>query len=107
MIRAKAVFKYLGVILLFNSLFMLIAAVISLAYKEDSFYPLLISTLISVVMGVCSTFFIGKVGDIRFHEGLVISVLGWVTTCISGLLPFLLWGGEFSFVNALFESVSG
>lgn len=107
MIRTKAVVKYLGVILLFNSLFMLIAAVISLAYREDSFYPLLISALIGVAMGSCCTFFIGKVGDIRFHEGLAISVLGWVTTCLSGLLPFFLWGGEFSFANALFESVSG
>src|SRR5690606_37767336 len=60
-----------------------------------------------VAMGFCCTFFIGKVGDIRFHEGLAISVLGWVTTCLSGLLPFLLWGGEFSFANALLESVSG
>ena len=107
MIRTKAVVKYLGVILLFNSLFMLIAAVISFANKEDSFYPLLISALIGVSIGFLSSFFIGKIGDIRFHEGLAISVLGWVTTCLSGLLPYLLWGGEFSFANALFESVSG
>ena len=107
MIRIKAVVKYLGVILLFNSLFMLIAAVISFANKEDSFYPLLISALIGVSIGFLSSFFIGKIEDIRFHEGLAISVLGWVTTCLSGLLPYLLWGGEFSFANALFESVSG
>lgn len=61
MIRIKAVFKYLGSILLFNSLFMLIAAVISLAYGEDSFYPLLISALIGVAIGLCAYFFIGKV----------------------------------------------
>ena len=107
MIRAKAVVKYLGNILLFNSLFMLIAAVISLVYKEDSFYPLLISALTGVVIGFFFTFFIKKVGDIRFHEGLAISLLGWVTTCLSGLMPFFLWGREFSFANALFESVSG
>lgn len=107
MIRIKAVFKYLGSILLINSLFMLIAAVISFAYREDSFYPLLISALIGVAIGFCFSFFIDKVGEIRFHEGLVISVLGWVTTCLSGLLPFFLWGREFSFANALFESVSG
>lgn len=34
-------------------------------------------------------------------------MLGWVTACLSGLLPFFLWGREFSFANALFESVSG
>lgn len=107
MIRAKAVVKYLGNILLFNSLFMLISAVISLAYGEDSFYPLIISTIISVIIGFFFTFFIGKVGEIRFHEGLAISVLGWVTACLSGSLPFILWGGEFTFANALFESVSG
>ena len=107
MIRAKAVVKYLGVVLLFNSLFMLIATVISLANKEDSLFPLIISSSLSILIGLILTFSIGKVGDIRFHEGLAISVLGWVATCISGLLPFFLWGGEFSFANALFESVSG
>ena len=107
MIRAKAVVKYLGVVLLFNSLFMLISTVISLTYKEDSLYPLLMSTSISALVGICFIFFVGKVGDIRFHEGLTISVFGWITACLSGSLPFLLWGGEFSFTNALFESISG
>ena len=107
MIRVKAVVKYLGNILLFNSLFMLIAAVISLAYKENSYNALIISALICLLLGFLSTFFIEKVGDIRFHEGLAISVFGWIITCLAGMLPFVIWGGEFTFANALFESVSG
>ena len=44
----------------------------------------------------------------NFHEGLAISVVGWFITCIAGMLPYLIWGGEFNSVpNALFESVSG
>src|SRR5690554_4360270 len=107
MIRAKAVVKYLGVVLLFNSLFMLISTVISLTYKEDSLYPLLMSTSISALVGICFIFFVGKVGDIRFHEGLTISVFGWITACVAGMIPYYLWGDEFTLANALFESVSG
>ena len=42
-----------------------------------------------------------------FQEGLAISVFGWITTCFAGMIPYLIWGGEFTFVNALFESISG
>lgn len=107
MIRSKVVVKYLGYILLFNSLFLLISATISFFNHETSFIPLIVSTVICTVAGILPRLFIGKTGEIRFHEGLAISVLGWFITCIAGTLPYILWGGEFNLVNAIFESVSG
>lgn len=38
---------------------------------------------------------------------MVISVFGWILTCFVGAVPYFMWGGEFTFTNALFESVSG
>ena len=108
MIRTKVVVKYLGYILLFNSLFLLISAAISLFNNELSFKVLFTSALICAVLGVLPHFLIGKNGEINFHEGLAISVIGWFVTCIAGMLPYVMWGGEFNTVaDAFFESVSG
>lgn len=107
MIRAKAVAKYLGYILLFNALFLLISAAISFAEKEESFNTLLMCSVFIAIVGAAPLFFVGRVGEIRFQEGLTISILGWVTTCVTGMIPYCLWGGEFTIADALFESVSG
>ncbi|MDD2314941.1 MAG: TrkH family potassium uptake protein [Proteiniphilum sp.] len=107
MIRFKVVVKYSGHILLFNSLFLLIAAAISFFNQESSFQALIISFAICAAMGTLPQLLIGRTGEIRFHEGLAISVFGWVITCLAGMIPYLMWGGEFDLANAIFESVSG
>ncbi|MCE5206494.1 MAG: TrkH family potassium uptake protein [Porphyromonadaceae bacterium] len=107
MIRFKVVIKYLGYILLFNSLFLLIAAAISLFNNEKSLIPLITSALICTVVGILPHLLIGKTGEIQFHEGLAISVIGWFVTCIAGMLPYVMWGNEFGLAEAIFESVSG
>ncbi|HCY00290.1 MAG TPA: cation transporter, partial [Bacteroidales bacterium] len=40
-------------------------------------------------------------------EGYVIVVASWILVCFFGMLPYALWGGEFSMINAWFESVAG
>src|SRR5690554_3148358 len=107
MIRAKVVVKYLGYILLFNALFLFISAAISFAEKEESFNTLLMCSSLIAIVGTAPLLFVGRVGEIKFQEGLTISILGWVTTCIAGMIPYYLWGGEFTVADALFESVSG
>lgn len=107
MVRSKAVVKYLGYILQFNAVFLFISAAISFAEGENSLNTLLASAVSSTVVGLIPHFLIGKTGGINFQEGLVISVLGWITVCITGMIPYYLWGGEFTLANALFESVSG
>ena len=51
--------------------------------------------------------FVEKTEDLYFNEGISIVVFGWLITCIAGMLPYVMWGGEFTLANALFESVSG
>jgi trk system potassium uptake protein TrkH len=107
MIRFKVVVKYSGHILLFNSLFLLIATAISFFNQESSFHALIISFAICAATGTLPQLLIGRTGEIGFHEGLAISVFGWAVTCLAGMTPYLMWGGEFDLANALFESVSG
>ncbi|MEG0789162.1 MAG: TrkH family potassium uptake protein [Alistipes sp.] len=106
--RFNVVLRYVGVVMLFISLFMLLAAAISYVSGPDSsFYPLLLSALLTALMGVFPLIFVEKVEQMNNKEGYCIVVGSWLVACVVGMFPYLMWGGEFSLVNAWFESVSG
>ena len=105
--RTKAVAKYLGFVLLFNALFLYISAAISFFLRENSLTPLLYSAVVCTILGLFPQIFVEKIDEINFREGMAISVFGWILTCFAGAVPYFMWGGEFTFANALFESVSG
>ena len=69
--------------------------------------PLLYSALIISLFAVFPLIFVPSTSHITNKEGLLIVVLSWFISCLSGSLPYILYGGPFSFTNAWFESVSG
>lgn len=105
--KTETIIKTLGYILLLNGLFLFISFLISFFNHETSAIALFYSTLLCLIFGIFPLIFIDKIEVIRFKEGLFIVVLGWILTCIVGMLPYLMWGGEFTLVNSWFESVSG
>lgn len=105
--RKEVIIKFTGYVMLFNALFLLIAFIISAALNETSTIPLLFSFLICIIFGFFPFIFVENHDEISFSEGLVIVAAGWIITCIVGMLPYIMWGGEFSVINAWFESVSG
>jgi trk system potassium uptake protein TrkH len=105
--RKDVIIRHLGLILLFNSAFLFISAVISGLQGESSFMPLIYSTMISLVFGIFPLIFVPQVYIIQMREGIFIVVAGWLASCLMGVLPYVLWGGEFTLPNAWFESVSG
>jgi trk system potassium uptake protein TrkH len=105
--RPHVIFRYIGLVLLFNGAFMLISAIISGVNSDSAFFPLLYSFTIAILFGAFPMIFVPSRTDIRLKEGLVIVVGSWILCCLSGTLPYILWGGEFTLTNAWFESVSG
>ncbi len=106
--RLNVVIRYIGVVLLWNALFMLISAAIGFADGIDTgFYPLLLSFILTVSLATFPMIFVEGEGNINTKEGYLIVVGAWVLSCVCGMLPYLLWGGEFTLANAWFESVSG
>lgn len=90
------------------SAFMLVSAGISYMNNVDSgFYPLLLSALLTFTLGGFPLLFVPRVKSISNKEGFTIVVGSWVLASVVGMFPYLIWGGEFSLVNAWFESVSG
>ncbi|MGA8243273.1 MAG: TrkH family potassium uptake protein, partial [Desulfobacterales bacterium] len=76
--RPEIVMRYLGFILLFNALFMLISSVISLMQAESSFYALIFSSTVAFLFGIFPLLFVSSTPKITNQEGLVIVVFGWL-----------------------------
>lgn len=106
--RLYIVLRYIGLILALNAIFMLLSACVSILNGMDSaFYPLLQSFVLTVILGLFPLIFVPKSQQISNTEGYGIVVGSWLMACLVGILPYVLWGGEFTLINAWFESVSG
>ena len=104
----KVISRNVGVALLVSALFMLLSAVVSLIDGGDSaLAPLLISFTITFIVGVFPFIFTRKASQISLKDGFMIIFLSWLLSFIFGALPYALWGGPFTVINAWFESVSG
>ena len=104
----STVSRNVGYALLVDALFMFLSALIALADPQDTaFAPLAISFLLTFIVGVFPFIFVKKTAEISLREGYVIIFLSWLLSFIFGMLPYALWGGPFTVMNAWFESVSG
>jgi trk system potassium uptake protein TrkH len=61
----------------------------------------------TALLGTFPLFFVERVDEIKTKEGYAIVVGSWILSCVVGMFPYLIWGGEFTLANAWFESVSG
>lgn len=106
--NVKVISRNVGLALLVSALFMFLSMLVSLADGRDSaFGPLAISFIITFIFGAFPFIFVRQTSAISQQDGFLIMVLSWLLSFIFGMLPYVLWGGEFSLVNAWFESVSG
>lgn len=108
--RTKLVIRMVGVSLLLEALMMFLSAAVAAFNNTDaSMIPLLFSGLIVGVCGAFPQIFVREqtTRRITIREGYYIVVGSWVFACLFGTIPYLMYGGEFSMTNAIFESISG
>ena len=106
--RYSVVIRYIGIVELVLAAFMLMSAAISYVSNVDSSYaPLVMSSLLTLLLGAFPLIFVPRTDRISQKEGYCIVVGSWIVSSVVGMFPYLMWGGEFSIINAWFESVSG
>ena len=106
--RVSIILRYIGAVMICVSAFMAVSAGISYVNSVDSgFYPLLLSSLLTFTLGAFPLLFVPRATSISNKEGFTIVVGSWILASVVGMFPYLIWGGEFSLINAWFESVSG
>lgn len=104
----KVILRNVGFALLVNALFMLLSILVSVMNGNDSaLAALMISFVMTFTVGIFPFIFVHKTSAISLKDGYMIIVLSWLLSFLFGMMPYLLWGGPFSVVNAWFESVSG
>ena len=103
----RMIIYIMGKVLLFESLFMAPSLIPALVYREKEGYAVLISMVICAAAG----FLLSRKKYIRktmyAREGFVAVALCWITLSLFGTLPFLISKEIPSFVDAVFEVVSG
>lgn len=106
--NVKVISRNVGYALLVSALFMLLSILVSVANGNDSaLAALMISFTITFTVGIFPFIFVRKTREITLKDGFMIIVLSWLLSFIFGMLPYALWGGPFTIINAWFESVSG
>ncbi len=106
--NVKAVSLNVGKALLVSALFMFMSIIVSIVDGRDSaFVPLLISFIVTLLTGAFPFIFVRKQQALTLNDGFITIVLAWLLSFVFGMLPYVLWGGEFTLINAWFESVSG
>lgn len=99
--------RTLGFLLLFEAIFFLLPLITAVIYWEAAFFAFLISIAVCAVVGGACVWKKPKDSSIYTKEAFVIVALGWIVMSLFGSLPFCLSGAIPSYIDALFETVSG
>ncbi len=98
----------MGLLLLFNGGFMILAALVSGIYQDGVTLEITLAAIVTMFIGVLAMFFTrGHAKEVNRKEGYIIVTFGWIIMAASGVLPYLFSGAIPDITNAFFETMSG
>lgn len=101
------VFYILGHILKFESAFLVLPVIVSLLYGENDATAYLFVAALCLILGMVLARKRPAATSLYTHEGFVTVALSWIIMSVFGAMPFVLSGDIPSYVDALFETISG
>ena len=105
----RVILHTVGRIIQLEAVLLLLPLAVSLYYREwDSAWSFVATAAVAAAIGLTLTL-TNKRGDRRIFArgGLVSVALSWVSLSLIGALPFVIGGAIPSYVDAVFETVSG
>ncbi|NAS14067.1 TrkH family potassium uptake protein [Poritiphilus flavus] len=107
-LNSKIIFHLMGLLLLCNGAFMLLAALVSGIYNDGVTLDITLAAITTLFVGVLAMFYTrGHKKEVKRKEGYIIVTLGWLVMSISGILPYIFSGAIPDVTNAFFETMSG
>lgn len=97
----------IGWILTVEALFMLLPIVVALVYGETSGWAFVIVFIFTIIAGLILKRKPPKRKNLYTRDGFAAVAMSWIVMSIVGSLPFIISGTIPSFIDALFETVSG
>lgn len=101
------IFYLIGMVLTLEAAFLLLPAIVALIYGEVSGFSFLIVALLCLLIGLFLIRQKPKKGSFFTKDGFVGVALCWIILSVMGALPFVISGEIPSFIDALFETISG
>lgn len=97
----------LGWIMIFEAGFMVLPLIVALIYDERSGLSFLLTIAICLLIGLPLAIKKPKNKVFYAKEGFVSVALGWIVLSLMGSLPYIISGQINSFIDAMFETISG
>lgn len=107
-LNLKIILHLMGLLLLVNGGFMMLASICSFVYKDGVGVDMVLAGMSTLVVG--SLLMYGTKDhkkELGKRDGYIIVTLGWIFMSLAGTLPYLFSGTISSFANAFFETMSG
>ncbi|MGD1945607.1 MAG: TrkH family potassium uptake protein [Croceivirga sp.] len=104
----KIILHIMGLLLLCNGSFMLLAGLVSGIYQDGATLDILLAAIVTMLVGVMAMFYTrGHRKEVKRKEGYLIVTFGWLIMSLSGVLPYLFSGAIPNITDAFFETISG
>ena len=103
----KMVFRILGKTMITEAVLLLFPMLVGVIYAENNLISFLVPALGLIAVGLPLSFLKSKDKAIFAKEGFVIVALAWVILSLVGAVPFVISGEIPSYIDAVFETVSG
>ncbi len=105
----KNILRILGKIMILEGILMLAPLLVSFIYRESLIYKLsfIIPVCILLIMGYILKSLKPTRNSLYQKEGFALVALVWIIMAIFGALPFVINGDIPSYIDALFETMSG
>lgn len=105
--NAKILLKILGFVLCFEAILMIPSIIISNISGQYDFIALLLAFIIMLILGIPCVLIKTQRKRMYIKDGLIAVAFSWILLCIAGCLPFYISGAIPSFIDSLFETISG
>ena len=102
-----AIINVLGKLFILTGSSMVLPLICSLYYKENDLFPIFISAIIIILIGLPLWWVFRKDHDLDMKDGFFLAVFGWILVSAVSGLPFVIHGSIPSFTDAFFEMMSG
>ena len=108
MFHPKAIFRIVGILLLFEAIFLLSGVLVALYYDEAVIDDLLLSVAAMLGTGSLLAYIFRKSGrNVSRKDGYIVVTVIWVVFSLFGSLPYMLSGAIPDFTDAFYETISG
>lgn len=103
----RSILSIFGTLLTLTAGCMVLPLLFALYFQEGDAWPIFLSILIALGLGVPLWFFFRKHRNLKIKDGFIVVTFGWIIMASVSALPFMIHGSIPSFTDSFFEIMSG